>query len=116
MSRPLGRNHEARALDRTHIMPPQSASQALHLGLLPGLFSISQFSVEDTLNEALVDKLRQPGGRFISITRTIEEVSVVEEVAGSEGHEGEWKCIKIKGPMDFGMLFKTVQEAWPKSS
>ena len=29
MSRPLGRNHEARALDRTHIMPPQSASQAL---------------------------------------------------------------------------------------
>ena len=92
MSRPLGRNHEARALDRTHIMPPQSASQALHLGLLPGLFSISQFSVEDTLNEALVDKLRQPGDRFISITRTIEEVSVVRAVVmpSVEVAEEEW--------------------------
>ena len=44
---------------------------------------------------------------MLSITRTNEEVSIVEEVGGEgeiEGREGEgvWRCVRIRGPMAFG--------------
>ena len=44
---------------------------------------------------------------MLSITRTNEEVSIVEEVGGEgeiEGRDGEgvWRCVRIRGPMAFG--------------
>ncbi|KZV70977.1 hypothetical protein PENSPDRAFT_578598 [Peniophora sp. CONT] len=84
-------------------MPPQSTSEALHLEVLPGIFSVTQLSVNDALSDALIEKLRKSDGKFMSITRTDEEVSVVEEVTGEEEAVAEWKCIKIRGPMDFGL-------------
>ncbi|VDC05813.1 unnamed protein product [Peniophora sp. CBMAI 1063] len=84
-------------------MPPQSASESLHLKVLPGLFSVSQFSITKPVDIVLLDKLQLAGAKFISITRTDEEISVVEEVADAETASAEWKGIKIEGPMDFGL-------------
>ncbi|PAV22062.1 ribonuclease T2 [Pyrrhoderma noxium] len=47
-------------------------------------------------------------GHFISVTRTTEEISIVcslsgESVADIPKDAAYWKCIKIRGPLPFGM-------------
>lgn len=38
-------------------------------------------------------------GEFVSITRTREELSIVCEAPG-----GEWRCLKVEGPLDFSLV------------
>lgn len=45
-------------------------------------------------------------GDFFSVTRTADELSVVcEQSAVPEGVacEGDWRCLKVLGPLDFGL-------------
>ena len=45
-------------------------------------------------------------GRFFSITRTIDELSIVCEQANVPVHiqsEPNWRCLKVAGPLDFAL-------------
>jgi hypothetical protein len=76
------------------------AEIALTLTVLPGTYAVCRLAPEDSL----------PGwatsGGFFSITRTSDELSVVCEQGGvPEGVtcEGDWRCLQVRGPLDFGL-------------
>lgn len=73
---------------------------ALTLAVLPGTYAVCRLDGGATV----------PGwatsGSFFSVTRTADELSVVcEQGAVSEGVlcEGGWRCLKVRGPLDFGL-------------
>ncbi|KAF9245832.1 ACT domain-containing protein [Melanogaster broomeanus] len=81
-------------------MPPPIIHPCLHLEVLPETFYVKQYSPAgevppDALSELNVTKARS--GIF-SVTRTADEISVVGE---AHGDGGDWRCIKIAGPMEF---------------
>lgn len=82
-------------------MPPPADHPAFRLQVLQQIFDIKQYPCDRDILDVL-DSLRaslNQAGLF-SLTRTAEEVSIVHQAC--EG-EGRWKCIKILGPMDFGL-------------
>jgi hypothetical protein len=87
-------------------MPPPSQSPALALTLLAEPFFVLQ---TEKPSAALLAAFTTPEvpGQFLSITRTKEELSIVGSMGtGSvvpEGAEAKWKCLRVAGPMDFGM-------------
>lgn len=88
-------------------MPPPSPSTALHLRLLPEAFAIFQLAPGEAIPANLLECVAQTDGKkFISITRTKEEVSIVCDRAVLDSEQippGEWKCIQVIGPMDLTM-------------
>ena len=97
-------------------MPPVSDHPSLQLRLLPNEFYVMKYETKPDIWNALLRKLlresvssspaqsRQPD--FLSFTRTEEEISIVGECTpASDQKEGDWRCIKIAGPMDFGESF-----------
>lgn len=73
---------------------------ALTLSVLPGNFAVSRLG-----SEARVPRWAT-SGRFFSVTRTAEELSVVCEeraIPGEVTREGGWRCLKVLGPLDFGL-------------
>ncbi len=46
-------------------------------------------------------------GQFCSVVKTVEELSIVCETrvvaSGFEKREDDWKCLKVAGPLDFGL-------------
>jgi len=85
-------------------MPPPLNHSCLELELLPQTFFVEQLPVEAGVPAAIANGLNaaQANPGIFSITRTGEEISVVGEAVGDDG---EWKCIKIAGPMEFGGIF-----------
>jgi len=83
-------------------MPPPSNDRALDLQLLPRLYSVTQLRPDEEIPDPIIERLKRNDGRFISVTRTTDEISVVAE-AEEEQEAAEWRCIKINGPMDFGL-------------
>lgn len=87
-------------------MPPPSEHEAFHLALLPNIYFVKQLPTSAELPEHVLSLLNGPG--FFSITRTREEISIVGEITDNpqvrslSGGFGEWRCIKIAGPMEFG--------------
>lgn len=75
---------------------------SLELEFLPRTFFVKQFPVDIDISAAIANGLNaaqdKPG--IFSITRTAEETSMVGEAVGDDG---EWKCIKIAGPLEFGI-------------
>lgn len=88
--------------------PPSANPSALHLKLLPNLFFVCQLPITAP-HEKLLSLLTGPSDKFLSVTRTSEELSVVGEegaistVDDDEDVELKWRCIKILGPMEFGV-------------
>jgi hypothetical protein len=83
-------------------MPPPLNHPSLELELLAETFFVKQFPVHAGVPTAIASGLntaQQTPGVF-SITRTEEEISVVGKAIDDDG---EWKCIKIAGPMEFGL-------------
>ncbi|KAG1765111.1 ACT domain-containing protein [Suillus occidentalis] len=83
-------------------MPPPLIHPSLELELLAQTFFVKQFPVNAGVPAAIASGLnaaQQTPGVF-SITRTGEEISVVGMAVDDDG---EWKCIKIAGPMEFGL-------------
>ncbi|KAF9225505.1 hypothetical protein BS17DRAFT_602000 [Gyrodon lividus] len=81
-------------------MPPPIDHPCLHLEVLPQTFSVKQYSPAggvppEALNEFNVART---GTGMFSVTQTAEEISVVGETYGDGG---DWRCIKIAGPMEF---------------
>ena len=71
----------------------------LDLRVLPGRYAVWQ-------TESLHDLADFDGPGIVSVTRTDDEISVVasEELAPSSGRvEHGWRCLKVAGPLDFGL-------------
>ena len=85
-------------------MPPPSPvdHEAFRLNLLDGLFYVKQLKPDKGIPETISKKLRDPMEELVSITRTDEEISIVGR-ADKGDKEANWRCIKIAGPMDFGI-------------
>jgi len=73
---------------------------SLNLSLLPGTFAICRLGPEASIPDWAVS------GKFSSITRTSDELSIVcagvnvpEEVKADRG----WCCFKVEGPLDLSL-------------
>ncbi|KAH0838064.1 ribonuclease T2-like protein [Lanmaoa asiatica] len=95
----LKRKTESGSVPDRHA-PPYQPTLCLHLNVLGQTFSIKKYApTEEIPSDALSElSLFKTKSAIISITRTAEEISIVCE---AERDEGEWKCIKIAGPMEF---------------
>ena len=70
----------------------------LNLAVLSGEYTIHRFSPESDIPALM--------GYFLSITRTKDELSIVcdaEIPLSSEKKEAGWACIKVLGPLGFGL-------------
>ncbi len=70
----------------------------LQLSILPNEYTIHRFAPKSDI-PALT-------GKFLSITRTDDELSIVCDVdipLNSDKSESGWACIKVLGPLDFGL-------------
>ncbi|KAH9925864.1 ACT domain-containing protein [Epithele typhae] len=72
---------------------------SLRLSVLPQTFFVRQTT--EVPNDALARLCADPRA-FLSITRTADEWSLVGECADGD-LDGKWMCIKVAGPMDFGL-------------
>ena len=73
---------------------------ALALTVLPGTYVACRLD-----SKAEIPRWATSGD-FFSLTRTADELSVVcEQSAVPEGVrcEGDWRCLKVLGPLDFGL-------------
>src|SRR5690348_15108586 len=60
---------------------------------LPGEFAIVKLDPAASIPDWAT------GREFVSITRTPEELSIVHETTG-----GEWRCLKVQGPLEFSLV------------
>ena len=65
----------------------------LRLELLRGKFAIVKLEADAQIPAWAA------GGEFLSITRTREELSIVHEAP-----DGEWRSLKVEGPLDFSLV------------
>jgi hypothetical protein len=85
-------------------MPPPIIHPCLHLEILPETFYVKQYPPAGEVPPEVLSELNVTKARsgIFSVTRTAEEISVVGE---AHGDAGDWRCIKIAGPMEFGFYF-----------
>ena len=86
-------------------MPPPSAHPSLYLHVLDPLYFVTQLQPNATIPASFIGALSSNSGRFLSITRTTDEISIVGEVNDIlpvNAEDSKWRCIRIAGPMDFG--------------
>jgi hypothetical protein len=72
----------------------------LSLSILQGRFAVCRLEKEQAVPEWEVR------GDFVSITRTVDELSVVcleDEVPQNVRCEKGWRCFKVQGPLDFSL-------------
>ncbi|KAF8899055.1 ACT domain-containing protein [Infundibulicybe gibba] len=88
-------------------MPPPSNHASLHLQVLPKAFFVVQLQPGDDIPPCMVKEVCHHSGRFFSITRTGDEISLVGEsrsgMPDSVKEYSTWMCIKIIGPMEHGL-------------
>lgn len=75
-------------------------SAKLSLSILQGRFAVCRLETEEAIPEWSVR------GGFISITRTVDELSIVcleDGVPQNVRCEKGWRCLKVQGPLDFSL-------------
>jgi len=88
-------------------MPPPFQHKAFHLTLLPNIYFVKQLPASTELSASVLSLLNGP--TFFSITRAAEDITIVGELTDNpeiqslSGGTGDWRCIKIAGPMEFEM-------------
>jgi hypothetical protein len=89
-------------------MPPPSSHPSLFLRLLKQPFFVTQLQPNAAIPVPFIEALSSDNsGRFLSITRTAEEISIVGEVTSIfpvDVDDSKWRCINIAGPMEFGLM------------
>jgi len=88
------------------------SSRNLTLEVLPGSFAVCRLAAEAALPEWV-------SGRFVSVTRTDAELSVVcaeGSVPSAVRAEGGWRCLRVRGPLGFGMTGVLASLASPLAS
>ena len=88
-------------------MPPALDHPSLNLIVLDETFITYKFLPDAEIPADIVSFITRPDAEkhFVSLTRTSEEVSLVcvENVVSLPDFDvPKWRCIKIKGPMEFG--------------
>ncbi|KAK7465443.1 hypothetical protein VKT23_005421 [Stygiomarasmius scandens] len=84
-------------------MPPPSDHPCLHLHILPKPFFVAKLEPHEQVPAAVADALLK-GDKFISLTRTKEELSFVgeeNEALPEPFRNCTWRGIKVQGPMEF---------------
>jgi hypothetical protein len=70
----------------------------MELDLLRDVYAIARLAPDAPIPEWA------DGGEFASITRTPDELSVVcAHVPASVTCQREWRCLKVRGPLDFSL-------------
>jgi uncharacterized protein len=72
----------------------------MRLTLLPDSYAVCRLDPDASLPE-------WAKGQFVSITRTLQELSVVcpeQHVPENSRHEGSWKIFEVEGPMDLSLV------------
>lgn len=72
----------------------------LKISVLSGEYAVHRFLTDEEIPAQVLN------GRFISITRTDDELSIVCDSkipVDSVKSEDGWACIKVLGPLDFGL-------------
>ncbi len=75
-------------------------SRPLNLELVPGSYAVCRLGADAPLPAWAA------AGPFVSLTRTDAELSVVcpqERVPAEVRSEPDWRCLRVKGPLGFGM-------------
>ncbi len=75
-------------------------SRPLNLELVPGSYAVCRMGAEDPLPAWATT------GPFVSLTRTDAELSIVcpqELVPAAVRSEPGWCCLRVRGPLGFGM-------------
>jgi uncharacterized protein len=73
---------------------------ALTLCVLPGTYAVCRLDSSASMPEWATS------GDFFSVTRTADELSMVCDqslVPEDLKCEGGWRCLKVQGPLDFGL-------------
>ncbi len=72
----------------------------------PDVFAVQQIPINESIPNHVLERLGESGGQnFVSVTRTNEEISIVYNATHApivDQSLAKWRCIKIRGPMDFG--------------
>ena len=66
------------------------------ISILPEVFALCRFEKDDEIPHWVLKD------RFVTITRTDEELSVLAPVRSIPNHlayDGDWKCLKVEGPL-----------------
>lgn len=72
----------------------------LALRVLKGRYTIHRFGADDRIPDRIL------GSAFYSITKTADELSIVCKASirlNSKKSEPGWSCIKLSGPLAFGL-------------
>lgn len=92
---------------------------ALCLSVLTGNFFVFKHEVGETIPTSVLELLTKETGKFLSITRTAEEVSIAGEWQDALPEIYQtgriWKCIRIAGPMEFS-LYQENRLVWAAHS
>ena len=97
-------------------------TRGLALEVIPGLYAVCRLEPAAPLPEWAAGATGAPaggGGFFLSLTRTDAELSVVcaqDAVPPSVRAEREWRCLRVKGPLGFGMTGVLASLAEPLAS
>lgn len=87
-------------------MPPVIDHPCLHLDVLTQPCFVFKHLPSEKIPQIVIENLLNESGRFISVTRTAEEISVVgewhDDLPVLYKEAATWRCMKIAGPMDFG--------------
>jgi len=88
-------------------MPPPIDHPSLYLHVLERPYFVTQLRPNVAIPAPFLEALAwADSGRFLSITRTLEETSIageVDDVFPVDAEDSKWRCIKIAGPMEFGL-------------
>ncbi|EPQ60443.1 hypothetical protein GLOTRDRAFT_31683, partial [Gloeophyllum trabeum ATCC 11539] len=81
---------------------------SLHLSLLPQTFYVIQLKPGEAIPDKFLSQLGSSNSTALfSITKNVDETTVVGEYdskADIPETYADWRCIKIAGPMDFGLV------------
>ncbi|KAJ3763405.1 ACT domain-containing protein [Lentinula raphanica] len=97
-------------------MPPPIDHPCLHLHVLPDLFFVCKLEPNGPIPQSILNLLIEDS-RFLSLTRTPEEISI-----SGQWHDGipevfkpkaVWRCIKLRGPMEFSLVGVLAQLTTP---
>jgi hypothetical protein len=73
----------------------------LTIQVLEGTYAVSRLD-----SKARIPEWATSGNGFLTISRTFDELSIVslqELVPENVRSQGDWRCLKIQGPLDFSM-------------
>ncbi|KZP25291.1 hypothetical protein FIBSPDRAFT_950322 [Athelia psychrophila] len=87
-------------------MPPPSDHPSLHVFVAEPLYFVTKLSPDNAIPPVFLEALGVNSGRFLSITRTPDEISVVGEVQGDfpvPEDDMNWKAFRLRGPFPFDL-------------